>query len=321
MRQIQTITFDQIDLSDETISVNFMPDLQNLRSSIQMVGLIQPVLLRRKKDSCQIVCGFRRILVLKELRADRIPAMVFEERERNDLELFILSLQENLTTRGFNAIEKAIALDKLIHSFKVEPSEVIKSYLPLFSLEPNEKILNTYLSLATMEEEIKAYVLKEEVSRYNLRLFARMNSQDRIALPPFLSRLKLSENRLREILTLLSEISRRERISIQEVIHRADLQEIILEEGATPSQKTERIKRELLKLRHPRMKQREEEFEKRRKALQLPPPLILRHAPSFEGKELRIEFQFETLEGYRAIVDSLSGLGDREEFKEMIREF
>jgi len=315
------IPFSQIDLSDETFSINFMPDLQNLRSSIQTVGLIQPVLLRRKKEGYQIVSGFRRIVILKELGIFEIPAMIFEEKGRNDLELFILSLQENLTTRGFNALEKAIALAKLIHSFKVEPFEVIKSYLPSFSLEPNEKILNTFLSLAEMEDEIKAYVLQEEVSRSNIRLLAKISSEDRIALVPFLSNLKLSENRLREMLTLLSEISRRGRVSIKEIIDRTEIQEIVSQKELTPIQRTERVKKILMSFRHPQMRQMEEEFEKKRKALNLESAVSLQHSPYFEGKELKIEFQFRTMEEYQTIVSSLSQLGGKEEFKELIQSF
>src|SRR4030065_1052827 len=124
-----------------------MPDLRRLRSSVEEIGLIQPVLLREKGDKYQIVCGFRRISVMKELGKSEIESKVFEEKERDEFQLFSLSLHENLTTRGFNAVEKAIALDKLIHHFQVDPAMIIKTFLPFFSLEPHEKILNTYLSL------------------------------------------------------------------------------------------------------------------------------------------------------------------------------
>ena len=321
MKTIQEIPLKQVDISDETFSVNFLPDLQNLRSSIQTAGLIQPVLLRKKKDGYQIVCGFRRVWALRELGTNEIPAMVFEGKEPNDLELFALSLRENLTTRGFNAVEKAIALDKLVHSFRVEPSEVIQSYLPLFSLELNDKILNTYLSLAGMEDEIKAYVLHWEVSRSNIRLLAKIGSEDRMALFPFLSSLKLGENRLRELLTLLSEISRRERVNIKEIINRTEIQTILSLKELTPIQRTERVKRVLMGLRHPKMRHMEEEFEKKRKALNLASAVSLQHSPYFEGKELKIEFQFQTMDEYRAIVDSLSGLADKEELEELIGGF
>src|SRR4030043_1393449 len=113
-RSIQTIPLRQIDLSDQTFSVNFMPDFERLRSSVKAAGFIQPVLLREKPHGYQIVSGFRRISVARELGYDEIEARIFGEKEMEDLKVFLISIQENLTTRGLNAIEKAIALEKLI---------------------------------------------------------------------------------------------------------------------------------------------------------------------------------------------------------------
>jgi ParB family chromosome partitioning protein len=319
MKPIQMIPLEQIDLLDETFSVNFMPDLQRLRSSIEEIGLIQPVLLREKGDRYQIVCGFRRISVMKELGKSEIESKVFEEKEMDEFQFFSLSLHENLTTRGFNAVEKAIALDKLIHRFQIDPAAVIKTFLPFFSLEPNEKILNTYLSLAQMEDEIKTYVLKEEVSRSNIRKLSALTPDDRMAIFSLISRLKLGENRLREVLTLLEEISRRNQCKEKDIVQRSEIQGIISQKELTPSQKTERIKRVLMDLRYPKLNQMEKEFEKKREDLNLPSNISLHHQPFFEGRELKIQFQFETLEEYQSAVSSLSLLADKKEFKEMIQ--
>ena len=317
MKNIQKIPLEQIDLSDETFSVNFMPDLQRLRSSIEEVGLIQPILLREKGDRYQIVCGFRRISVYHELGNPEIEARVFKEKEMDDLGLFCVSLHENLTTRGFNTLEKAIALDKLVHYFQIDPIVLIKTFLPLFSLEPHEKILKTYLSLARMENEIKSYILEEEVSRSNIRILSHFNSEDRMALLPLFSSLKLGENRLREMLTLLEEISQRDQIRVKDIVHRPEIQAILSQKEFTPSQKTELVKKGLIDFRYPKMRQMEKGFEKKRRDLNLPPHLSLHHQPFFEGGGLRIEFQFETMEEFRSILSSLSVLPEKKEFQEM----
>ena len=317
MKLIQKIPLQQIDLSDETFSVNFMPDLQRLRSSIEERGLIQPVLLREKGDRYQIVCGFRRISVYHELGNPEIEARVFKEKEMDDLGLFCVSLHENLTTRGFNTLEKAIALDKLVHYFQIDPIVLIKTFLPLFSLEPHEKILKTYLSLARMENEVKSYILEEEVSRSNIRILSHFNSEDRMALLPLFSSLKLGENRLREMLTLLEEISQRDQIRVKDIIHRPEIQAILSQKEFTPSQKTELVKKGLIDFRYPKMRQMEKGFEKKRRDLNLPPHLSLHHQPFFEGGGLRIEFQFETMEEFRSILSSLSVLPEKKEFQEM----
>jgi ParB family transcriptional regulator, chromosome partitioning protein len=319
MKMIEMIPLNQIDDSDDTFAINFMPDLHGLRSSILGVGLIQPVLLRKKSGGYQIICGFRRIPVVKELGKSEIEARVFEEKEADEFQLFSLSLQENLTTRGFNTVEKAIALEKLIHRFRIDSDTVIKTFLPLFSLEPNEKILNTFLSLAGMEDVIKEYVLKEEVSRSNIRKLANLTPDDRVAILSLISPLKLGENRLREILTFLEEISRRNQCKAKEIVQRADIQVILSQREFTPSQKTERIKKVLMDLRYPAMHQLEEEFQKKRKGLNLPSSISLHHSPFFEGRELRVEFQFETMEEYQSILSALSLLPRKETFKEMIQ--
>jgi len=319
MKTAQMIPLQQIDLSDDTFSVNYLPDLQKLRSSIEKVGLIQPVILRKKSGGYQIVCGFRRISIMKELGKSEIESKVFEEKEMDEFQFFSLSLHENLTTRGFNTVEKAIALDKLIHRFQINPYILLQTFLPLFLLEPNEKILNTFLSLAQMEEETKAYVLREEVSRSNIRKFATLDPDDRIAILSLISSLKLGENRLREILTLLEEISRRNQNRVREIVQRPEIQAVLSQKELTPSQKTERVKKILVDLRYPKMHQLEEEFEKKKKGLNLPSSVTLHHQPFFEGRGLRVQFQFETMEEYQAVLSALSLLSGREEFQDILR--
>jgi ParB family transcriptional regulator, chromosome partitioning protein len=320
MKPIQSIPLQQIDLSDDTYSVNFAPDLQRLRTSIEEVGLIQPVLLRKKKDQYQVICGFRRISVMEELRESEIESRVFEEDGRGEFQFFSLSLHENLTTRGFNVVEKAIALDKLIHYFKIDPAAVIKTFLPFFSLEPNEKILNTYLSLAQMEDEIKTYVLKEEVSRSNIRRLSILTPDNRMTVLSLISPLKLGENRLREILALLEETSRRNQCQEKDIVQRSEIQTILSQKELTPSQKTERIKKVLTDLRYPKLNQLEKAFEKKRKDLNLPSNISLQHPAFFEGKRVKIEFQFETKEEYRSMVSFLLLLADKKEFREILED-
>lgn len=310
-----------IDLGDETFSVNFMPDLHRLRSSIEEIGLIQPVLLRKRRDGYQIICGFRRISVLKEMGGSDILSTILDEEEKNDLRLFFVSLHENLTSRGFNTIEKAIALDKLVHQFHVERVMVIKKYLPLFDLEADEKILNTYLSLIPMEEEMKQYVLKEKVSRANIRKVSALSSKDQAALLSLISPLKLGENRLREILTLLDEITKRDQLAIQEIVRRPEIQAVLSHRELTAPQRADRMKKILMSLRYPQMHQLERTFERKKEELNLPPSISLQHPPFFEGKGLKMEFQFETQKEYQSVISFLSRLTERKEFKDMIESF
>jgi hypothetical protein len=160
--------------------------------------------------------------------------------------------------------------------------------------------------------------LKEEVSRSNIRRLSALTPDDRMAIFSLISRLKLGENRLREALTLLEEISRRNQCKEKDIVQRSEIQAILSQKELTPSQKTERIKKVLTDLRYPKLNQMEKEFEKNRKDLNLPSNISLHHLPFFEGKSLKVEFQFETKEEYRSIVSSLSLLADKKEFREIL---
>jgi hypothetical protein len=139
-----------------------------------------------------------------------------------------------------------------------------------------------------------------------------------MALLSLISPLKLGENRLREILTLLEETSRRNQSTVKEIAGRPEIQAILSQEELTPSQKTERVKKSLSGLRYPELNQLEKAFEKKRKDLNLPPNISLRHPPFFEGKGLKMEFEFESIEEYQTILSALSALSGKEAFKQMI---
>jgi len=311
------VPLQQVDLSDQTFSVNFFPDLDRLRASIRELGLVQPVLLKEKTNGYRIVSGFRRISVARELGYGEIEARIFGE-ETEDLKLFFISLHENLTSRGFNVVEKAIALEKLTDHFKVDPAFIARELLSLFNLETNEKILNTFLSLARMEEEVQSYILREEVSRSNIRRLAAWSAEDRKAAMVLLNSLRLGENSLREMITLIEEIGKRDRCGIESIVALPEIQDTLSHPELTSTQKTERVKKILTGLRYPRMSQLETEFERNRKDLNLPPGVSLSHPPFFEGKGLRIGFQFQSIEEYRSVLSSLSSLGENEEFRAMI---
>jgi ParB family chromosome partitioning protein len=318
MSDIRRIPLKEIDPLDETFSVNFMAHLEKLRSSIEKVGLIQPIGVREKHSRYQIVSGFRRVSVCQELGWNEIEARLIPKGE-DDLSVFSMSLHDNLTTRGFNSVEVAIALDKLVSRFRIDRPLVIETFLPLFSLETSEKILNTYLSLVSMEDGMKRYIVREEVSRSNIRRLASMTSEDRAATLSLLSALKLGENRLREVLTLFEEIAQRDHRTVREVIALREIQTVLSHQDLTPSQRAEKVKKVLLNLRYPKLHQLQETFETKRKELNLPAGLSLQPPAFFEARGMKIELQFETLEEYQSLVSSLSSLREREEFQEMLR--
>jgi ParB/RepB/Spo0J family partition protein len=314
---IATVAIGDLDLADETFSMNFMPDLSRLRASIEAAGLLQPVVLRRKGSVYQTVRGFRRLAVLKGLGRTDVPATLCPEG-RGEQTLFLEALHENLLTREFNAVEMATILDRLVNRFGMEPQRVVREFLPLLDLETSGKILNTFLALARMEKETREFVVREKVSRNNIRKLAALSAEERLDLVAFFSPLKLGENTMRELLTLLEEIGRRERSPIRGIAERPEVREILLHPELTPSQKTEKLKKALTALRYPGLQRQEEEFDSKRRELDLPAGISIRPSSFFEGKELRIDFQFSSEEDYRKALTTLSALPGKPAFRALL---
>ena len=110
-KQLNPTEIDQQDLS---FVVSFGFDLTRLKASVQELGLLSPPLLRRRQDGkFQIVCGYQRILVLVQLGWPELPARLLPE-DKPAVWCLQASLQDNISGRGFNPMEAAFMIARLL---------------------------------------------------------------------------------------------------------------------------------------------------------------------------------------------------------------
>ncbi|MEV6167770.1 ParB/RepB/Spo0J family partition protein [Streptomyces sp. NPDC051954] len=89
--------------------------LQELVTSIQEVGLLQPVVVRQMGPSrYELIMGERRWRACREAGLEAIPAIV---RATDDEKLLLDALLENLHRAQLNPIEEAAAYDQLLKDF------------------------------------------------------------------------------------------------------------------------------------------------------------------------------------------------------------
>ncbi|WP_089100460.1 ParB/RepB/Spo0J family partition protein [Streptomyces hyaluromycini] len=89
--------------------------LQELVTSIQEVGLLQPVVVRQLGPSrYELIMGERRWRACREAGLDAIPAIV---RATDDDKLLLDALLENLHRAQLNPLEEAAAYDQLLKDF------------------------------------------------------------------------------------------------------------------------------------------------------------------------------------------------------------
>ncbi len=98
-------------------------EIKGLAESIKSVGLIQPIIVRKKESAYVIVAGERRYRATKLNGARRIKAIVIEADEELN---FTLALIENIQRENLNPIEEAKAYKVLISNFKLKQTDVAK---------------------------------------------------------------------------------------------------------------------------------------------------------------------------------------------------
>lgn len=96
-------------------------ELETLVASIREHGVIQPVLVTELLDGYRLVAGERRVRAARIAGLERIPAIVRQLSERQQLEL---ALVENLQREDLNAVETAGGYRRLIEEFGLTQEEL-----------------------------------------------------------------------------------------------------------------------------------------------------------------------------------------------------
>jgi ParB family chromosome partitioning protein len=95
--------------------------LQELASSLQTQGLLQPIVVRRQLDGFELIAGERRWRAAHLAGLETIPALV---RRASDEEVLALALLENLQREDLNPLEEARAYQRLQTEFHLRQEDV-----------------------------------------------------------------------------------------------------------------------------------------------------------------------------------------------------
>lgn len=90
--------------------------LEELKTSIQNFGVLQPILIRKQEDGYEIIAGERRLRAAKSAGLNKIPALI---KELDNKKMGEVALIENLQREDLNAIEEARAYQRLMQEFSM----------------------------------------------------------------------------------------------------------------------------------------------------------------------------------------------------------
>lgn len=117
--------------------------LEDLVKSIAVLGVIQPITVRKIEDGYELISGERRFRASQIVGLETIPAYV---RLANDQEMLEMALVENIQRQDLDAIEIALSYQRLLDEINLTHEQLshrvgkdrtsISNYLRLLKLDP-----------------------------------------------------------------------------------------------------------------------------------------------------------------------------------------
>ena len=119
---VQVMKINAVEPNRDQPRKNFDEDaLLELSDSIKQFGVLQPLLVRKRKDYYEIIAGERRWRAAKLAGVKEVPVI---EKEYTDQEILEIGLIENIQRENLNPIEEAIAYKRLLEEFNLKQDEV-----------------------------------------------------------------------------------------------------------------------------------------------------------------------------------------------------
>lgn len=95
--------------------------IAELAASIENVGLIQPIIVRKKGSRYEIVAGERRWRAAKYAKIKEVPVIIKDYTEQEIMEVALI---ENIQRENLNPVEEARAYELLIQEYDLKQEEL-----------------------------------------------------------------------------------------------------------------------------------------------------------------------------------------------------
>ncbi len=306
---INRVLINNIDLSSvdhDRYLFNYRQDSNALMSSIKEVGLINPVILKKNQDADEtysIICGYQRIKVCQESGYESIEAKVVDDF--TDEGLLLLSFHDNLSSRGFNEIEKAIVLKKFLET-GYSYDRLMSEIAPLLGVPPNKNIIVKHIDILALDTEIKKSVAVDELEPKKAFLLITLDGVERDIVWRVLFReSSINVNEAKETIRNLLDLKQIKQVGMVELLSSKEISLIISDNKSNKRQRGERICRLIKTMRYPVISKKEDEFDNSCRELGLDNDVRVNHSRYFEGDEIRITIRASNEEKLKANIEKL----------------
>ncbi len=124
--------------------------LQELAASIKEFGIVQPVVVRKKGRSYELVAGERRLRAAGLAGLTKVPAIV---KDYDDAKMMEIALIENIQRHDLNPIEEAQGLRRLMQEFKLTQEQTAEK------VGRSRSAVTNILRLLNLPEQVQAQII------------------------------------------------------------------------------------------------------------------------------------------------------------------
>lgn len=289
----QSLALKNIHLRDTQYLITTADSIGRLKGSISLFGILDPPILRCQTGHYQIVAGFRRIDACRQLGRRDIRARVLPA-DIDDATCARLAIADNSLQRSLNLIETARALN-LLAGIAADEAELSRQAAVL-ALPNNPSLMRKIMSLTTLPAGLQSRLAAGDLALAMALELQRLDSSTAEALGSLFADLKLGLNRQRELLSLLTEIARREELTVTELLNEPALRNLLSEPGLERAQKAGRLRSLLRQRRYPVMSAATARFQELVRHLNLGPGVRLIPPADFEGTTYTLTISFNRLD-------------------------
>lgn len=149
---------------------NFEEDaLLELADSIKQMGVLQPLLVRKRDDYYEIIAGERRWRAAKIAGLKEVPVIIKEYTEQEILEIGLI---ENIQRENLNPIEEALAYKKLLEEFNLKQDEVAER------VSKSRTAVTNSMRLLKLNEKVQQMIIDDMITTGHARALLAIDDME-----------------------------------------------------------------------------------------------------------------------------------------------
>lgn len=143
--------------------------LMELADSIRQFGILQPLLVQKKKNYYEIIAGERRWRAAKLAGIKEVPIIV---KDYTDQEIVEISLIENIQRENLNPIEEAMAFKRLLQEFQLKQDEVAER------VSKSRTAVTNSMRLLKLSPRVQQMIIDDMISTGHARALLAIDDEE-----------------------------------------------------------------------------------------------------------------------------------------------